>query len=567
MRAEESGRVVAPGVLVALLALAAAIRAGVVLNAPLDPDESQHLQAAWLVGQGQVPYADFWEHHAPLLYYLLAPLTRWLAEGPAVYFAGRAAMLVGAAGALALVWRLARPLGAAPAASALVLLAFLPSFVELTTEVRPDVPALATWLAALLFLVEWRQRGRPARLWAAGLALGVTGALTPKAIYGAIGMAVAVAVAAFDGTPGGPGRSLAGLLRLAAGAGAPVLASLVGLWLAGGAAALDGFVEHVLARNLDFPDFTKHTPIGAEGLGFGLLAAAGVGLAARHEGRALLAHPLHGPLLVPAAVVSAALLLPATPAVYRHAWLPVVAVGAVYAGLALAELGAWARARRGRGPAALAVLALVSGLVVPAGASLREALRERNAGQLRVMRLELRHACPGEPVLDGTGLFVFRPAAHRFRVLINGVRYWVANGVVPEERLVEDLQRSRPRVVYPDWRVRAMIGPFAGFLEARYVPLPDGLLVPGASIAARGGVGRARVELPVPGPYRLVASPGLEIAIDGRPAAPGLVALDAGDHEVAWSGPGGRVRLVAYTCPERRALGASNRLTARGAGD
>ena len=65
-------------VFAALLGLAAVVRVGVVLNRSLDADESQHLHAAWLVGQGQVPFRDFWEHHLPLFYYLLAPLTRCL---------------------------------------------------------------------------------------------------------------------------------------------------------------------------------------------------------------------------------------------------------------------------------------------------------------------------------------------------------------------------------------------------------------------------------------------------------------------------------------------------------
>lgn len=545
-----------PGVVAALLGLAAVVRVGAVVNKALDPDESQHLQAAWLVAQGQVPYADFWEHHAPLLYYLLAPLTRWLAESPAVYFAARAAMTLVAAVALLLVYRLARRLGPAPAAAGVGLLAFLPEFVEHTTEVRPDVPALAAWLAAVLGLVRWREAGRPWWLWAAGLGLGVAGTFTPKAIYGALGLAAVVVIAALDGTSGAGGRALGALARLAGGAGAPLLALLGGLWLGGGPAALDGFVEHVLARNLDFPDFTKHTPVGGAGAGFGVLAAGGVAAVAWRAGWRLLRHPLHGPLLVPAALIALALALPRTPAVYRHAWLPILAAGAVYAGLALAELGARAGAREGRVPAALAALALLGGLVIPAAASVREAVRDGNSAQLRTMRLELRHACPGEPVLDGTALYVFRPAAHRFRVLINGVRYWVANGVVPEERLVEDLQHTRPRVAYADRRVRAMIGPVAGFLKAHYVALSDGLLVPGAMVAVPGGPpgGRADIELLVPGPYRLAASPGIQVAIDQAPARPGLVALDAGRHEVRWTGPRGTIALVGLTCPERRAL-------------
>ena len=45
------------------------------------------------------------------------------------------------------------------------------------------------------------------------------------------------------------------------------------------------------------------------------------------------------------------------------------------------------------------------------------------------MRRELRLACPGEAVLDGTALYVFRPAAYRYGALIRGVREWVARGL------------------------------------------------------------------------------------------------------------------------------------------
>jgi 4-amino-4-deoxy-L-arabinose transferase-like glycosyltransferase len=36
-------------------------------------DEFEHLHAAWLVSHGQTPYADFFEHHTPLFYFLGAP--------------------------------------------------------------------------------------------------------------------------------------------------------------------------------------------------------------------------------------------------------------------------------------------------------------------------------------------------------------------------------------------------------------------------------------------------------------------------------------------------------------
>src|SRR2546428_9092733 len=98
-----------------------ALLAAMIAHARLDPDESQHLHAAWLIAQGRVPYADFWEHHMPLLSYALAPVTRWFAERPDVYFAGRAIMAVTAAATLGLVHVLGGRLGPGVGAAALLL--------------------------------------------------------------------------------------------------------------------------------------------------------------------------------------------------------------------------------------------------------------------------------------------------------------------------------------------------------------------------------------------------------------------------------------------------------------
>ena len=149
-------RRLAPEVLVALVALAVVLRIGVVVNRPIDPDESQHLHVAWLVAQGRVPYRDFWEHHLPFFHYGLAPLTVWLADRPEVYFAARGLMVAMAALVVALTWRLARRLSADGAVWAAVVLLFLPQFAETSTETRPDVPALLAHLASLLALVRWR---------------------------------------------------------------------------------------------------------------------------------------------------------------------------------------------------------------------------------------------------------------------------------------------------------------------------------------------------------------------------------------------------------------------------
>src|SRR5262249_54500470 len=150
---------------------------------------------------------------------------------------------------------------------------------------------------------------------------------------------------------------------------------------------------------------------------FLVLALAGIGLAAEREGKRLLRHPVHGPLLLSLAVIASALSLPGTPAVYQHAWLPVLPILAVYAGMALA----WTvgRAREPARPRAwlLATLAIAGGLVLPGAESVVHAVRDQLSVSLSLMAAELRAACPGEAIVDGTGLAVFRPSAHRYAVL------------------------------------------------------------------------------------------------------------------------------------------------------
>jgi hypothetical protein len=547
-------RRLAPEVLAALVALAVVLRVGVVVNRRIDPDESQHLHVAWLVMQGQVPYRDFWEHHLPFFYYGMAPLTAWLTERPEVYFAARLLMCLLGAAAVVLTWRLARRLSVNGAVWAAVVLLFLPQFAETSTETRPDVPALVAHLASLLPLVRWREGRGPGWLWAVGAGQGMALALSLKAVFGLIGVLVLVVVA----PPAGPGfrNGRLGCLARLGGGLAAVLAVLVGGFAAiGGAAALRGLHRDVVRDSLAFGDFEKTWFILGSEVGALLAAALGLGLVLRVRGVAILRHPVHGALLLPTVTSVAILLLPRTPAVYQHAWLPLLPVVAVYAGLALATLVEWARRDPSCWRIGTAVTAIVAAVLVPAGETMIFAVRDQNASDLALMRAELRLACPGEPVLDGTALYVFRPAAYRYGTLIRGVREWVARGIIAEEVIADDMRAARAPVAHADFRVRGMIGPVADVLRRHYVAGPDKLLVAGAHVEAAVGGGRSVIDLLVTGPHLLFFTPALEVSIDGVRVQRGWVTLPSGPHEVTWRGPGGTIRLVAATCPERRALG------------
>jgi hypothetical protein len=50
---------------------------------PLNWDELEFWRATSWIGQGRLPFRDFWEHHTPLMWFLFAPFT-WLTESPGV---------------------------------------------------------------------------------------------------------------------------------------------------------------------------------------------------------------------------------------------------------------------------------------------------------------------------------------------------------------------------------------------------------------------------------------------------------------------------------------------------
>jgi hypothetical protein len=546
-------RRLAPGILAALVALALGLRIGVVINRRIDPDESQHLHVAWLLTQGQVPYRDFWEHHLPFFHYAMAPLTAWMPDRPEVYFAARAVMLVMAAVVVWLTWRLARRLSADAAVWAAVILLFLPQFAETSTETRPDVPALAAHLASLVALVRWRETGGPGWLWVVGAWQGAAVALSVKAVLTLAG--VVALVTGFRPPTATGWRGLArSFARLFGGLGLVLGALFIGLAGIGGVPVLQGLYRNVVRDSLRFVDFGKTWPIFGSEVGVFVAAALGLGLVLRVRRRAVLRHPVHGVLLVPALTSAIALHLPRTPAVYQHAWLPLLPVAAVYAGLTLATLAEWARREPSRWRKGLALAAIAAAVVVPAGETLIFAVRNQNSSDLRLMRQELRLACPGEAVLDGTALYVFRPAAYRYGALIRGVREWVARGVIPEELIADDMRLAHAPVAHVDFRIRGMIGPVADFVQRHYTAGPEGLLVAGAEVAAAEGGGRAIVHLLAPGPYLLAHTEGLEVAIDGTLSRRGWLPLGPGPHEITWVGARGTIRLTVATCPERRAL-------------
>jgi hypothetical protein len=330
---------------------------------------------------------------------------------------------------------------------------------------------------------------------------------------------------------------------------------LVWLTTTGGARALPAFVDHIVVDNLRFPDFVKHLPFGTESTGFVALALTGMAIALRRHGRQFIRHPVHGPVLIPVVIVTAILMMPTTPAVYRYTWLPVLAGASVYAGLALVAAIEHVRARGGRAAIPAATVAVMAGILVPAAVSVEGVARanRRTAERVERIRLALAHACPGEAVFDGSPWHVFRPSALRFFDLNRGLRTWLTTGVISPDVLVEDLRHARAPVGFPSWRL-AKIGPqVTGFIDRHYVSTPDGISLAGARFRVAGGSGTADVDLLVSGLYRVSVTPGLDLAVNGTRLKLLRIGLEAGVQRISWAGAPGTIELTIAPCAERRA--------------
>jgi 4-amino-4-deoxy-L-arabinose transferase-like glycosyltransferase len=96
-----------------------------------------------------------------------------------VYLTARGLMLAVTGVAFGLLYLALRRLGSSLALLAIGLLCLQPRLIQDTIQIRPDVPAICTWLAVLLALIRWRETGEPRWIWSTGLLLGLTAAFSP----------------------------------------------------------------------------------------------------------------------------------------------------------------------------------------------------------------------------------------------------------------------------------------------------------------------------------------------------------------------------------------------------
>jgi 4-amino-4-deoxy-L-arabinose transferase-like glycosyltransferase len=182
----------------AQLACGAALVAAIVAlcwRKPFDPDEFEGLHTAWKLLQGERIYVDFFQHHHPLLYYLLVPLHLLLGETTAIVFAARLLMLAFLTGTIWLTWRLACDLyGARVAALTALMVPLLSTSFTAAIESRPDVPQMFFGMLCVVLLYRHLRSPSVKHLALSGLALGVSFLFLQKALFLAAGLGIVLAM-------------------------------------------------------------------------------------------------------------------------------------------------------------------------------------------------------------------------------------------------------------------------------------------------------------------------------------------------------------------------------------
>jgi len=446
-----------------------------------DPDEFEHSHAAWCVFRGLVPYKDFFEHHTPWYYFLLAPFFRWFAVDQSFENA-RHFLIFGRGLSLALITLsavLAFLVGRQGANRKVGLLTALflvgqPVVIQKTLEIRPDVPALAFFIGGLWFLMRGllaeESAATPRLRWflGGGLCIGCAIMCTQKMLFVLPGALAGLGIwAVAGGQRRLPARSLAGLLALV-GIVVPGALTWTGLAICGGGSQ---FIHNNFLLNAKWKTHSdEHLTVTLK-TSWPILILCLLGITVslhrfyhskqRRFGDIQLLCTLGG-------LVAGILVIPAA---YKQYYLMPLAIACVFAAQGLVFIVDLTR-QSVRGW--LLICATLPLLVWPV-AELGSSYAERNQQQTARLQYVFEHTRPTDTVLDGwlgTGLFRPHPLYYFFMH-----RELLAMLSESQRATYVDLLESgrvRPSLITLDEELTALGSRFVRFVLRNYVS-DDGL--------------------------------------------------------------------------------------------
>jgi len=139
-------------------------------------DEFEHIHSAWYVAKGFMPFADFFQHHHPLQWYLMAPIIAIFGQNTNTVMILRLLTFLAALGTIYLTYLIgrlctdSRRLGVL---SATILLSVV-IFFEKVIEIRPDVPQVFFGLASVYYLLKFLKDNNNKQMVISGLMASIS---------------------------------------------------------------------------------------------------------------------------------------------------------------------------------------------------------------------------------------------------------------------------------------------------------------------------------------------------------------------------------------------------------
>ena len=178
--------------ILALILTSLILRIPILLLRCFCPDEFQHLHATRSLVHGMVPYRDFFEHHTPFLYFLLAPVYAIVGDSISMLFYSWGVMLLFTGGITYLVYKLGKMVyGADTGWIGALFVAYNLMFMDKTIETRPDLPGMVFWLLTLIFLIQGMRCKQRRYYLLSGTSIALAILCTPKMLFGGIGLFLA----------------------------------------------------------------------------------------------------------------------------------------------------------------------------------------------------------------------------------------------------------------------------------------------------------------------------------------------------------------------------------------
>ena len=449
-----------------------------------DNDEFEHTHAAWSVFRGLLPYKDFFEHHTPWYYFALSPFFRWFAVDRSFDAArhflifGRFVSLALTAVSVILIFVVGR-LGATRRVALLgaLFLAGQPILIHKTLEIRPDVPALTFFVAALGLLrhgllVEQATRGRTLRWFlGGGLCLGAAIMCTQKLLFALPGVLVGLGLWTLAGDRRGRLTRISAVLVLLSGVGLPGLVT----WIA--------FARHGAGTQFIYDNFilNAHWKWHSGRHLLKVVTSSGpILLLCLVGARFALSRPtrveklMSGDVLCLCTLAGLVAGLLVVPAAYEQYYLPLLAIASLFAARGLSVLLDLRRKREAR-PGRLLVYATLVFLIWPA-VDLARALGRRNDVQMARLQFVFAHTGPSDPVLDGwLGMDVFRPQPLYYSFMHRELQVTLSER--EKDAYVDALTtgKVRPALIALDDELRALGPRLVSYVERNYVS-SDGVL-------------------------------------------------------------------------------------------